>query len=60
MRYADLLLMAAECEVEIGSLQKAREYVSKVRARASVSPIKNGAINPANHKVLMKVHGQVK
>ncbi|MCU0324864.1 MAG: RagB/SusD family nutrient uptake outer membrane protein [Spirosomaceae bacterium] len=36
-RYADLLLMAAECEVEIGSLEKAREYVNLVRARAKAS-----------------------
>ena len=35
MRYADLLLMAAECEVEVGSLEKAREYVNMVRKRAS-------------------------
>jgi len=33
MRFADLLLMAAECEVEVGSLEKAREYVNYVRAR---------------------------
>ncbi|MCW5911194.1 MAG: RagB/SusD family nutrient uptake outer membrane protein [Cyclobacteriaceae bacterium] len=35
MRYSDLLLMAAECEVEAGSLEKAREYVNLVRTRAS-------------------------
>lgn len=35
IRYADLLLMAAECEVEIGSLEKAREYTNLVRARAA-------------------------
>ncbi len=35
IRYADVLLMAAECEVEVGSLEKAREYVNKVRARAA-------------------------
>jgi starch-binding outer membrane protein, SusD/RagB family len=34
MRYADLLLMAAECEVEVGSLDKAREYVNQIRKRA--------------------------
>ncbi|MGR3810448.1 RagB/SusD family nutrient uptake outer membrane protein [Jiulongibacter sp. NS-SX5] len=34
MRYSDLLLMAAEAEVEVGSLEKAREYVNMVRARA--------------------------
>lgn len=35
LRYADVLLMAAEAEVEIGSLEKAREYVNMVRERAA-------------------------
>ncbi|GAA4414285.1 RagB/SusD family nutrient uptake outer membrane protein [Nibrella viscosa] len=35
LRYADLLLLAAEVEVEVGSLEKAREYVNMVRKRAS-------------------------
>jgi hypothetical protein len=35
MRYADVLLMAAECEAEVGSLAKATEYVNLVRARAA-------------------------
>jgi hypothetical protein len=35
IRYAHILLWAAECEVEIGSLEKAREYVNMVRARAA-------------------------
>jgi hypothetical protein len=34
IRYADVLLMAAECEVEIGSLNKARDLVNQVRERA--------------------------
>lgn len=34
MRFADVLLMAAEAEVEVGSLEKAREYVNMVRNRA--------------------------
>lgn len=34
IRYADVLLWAAECEVEIGSLDKAQTYVDMVRARA--------------------------
>jgi len=32
---ADVLLWAAECEVEVGSLAKAEEYVNMVRARAA-------------------------
>lgn len=35
IRFADVLLMAAEAEVEIGSLDKARDYVDIVRARAA-------------------------
>ncbi|NUQ26353.1 MAG: RagB/SusD family nutrient uptake outer membrane protein [Saprospiraceae bacterium] len=35
IRYADVLLMLAECEVEIGSLERARELVNLVRARAA-------------------------
>lgn len=35
IRYADVLLWAAECEVEVGSLAKAEEYVNLVRARAA-------------------------
>jgi hypothetical protein len=33
MRFADLLLLAAECEVEVGSLPNAMSYVNMVRAR---------------------------
>ena len=35
IRFADVILMLAECEVEVGSLDKARQYVNEVRARAS-------------------------
>lgn len=35
IRYADVLLMAAECEIEVGSVEKARGYVNQVRARAA-------------------------
>jgi hypothetical protein len=35
IRYADVLLWAAEVEVEIGSLQKAEDYVNMVRTRAA-------------------------
>jgi starch-binding outer membrane protein, SusD/RagB family len=35
IRYSDVLLMAAECEIEVGTLEKAREYVNLVRARAA-------------------------
>jgi hypothetical protein len=35
IRFADVLLWASECEVEVGSLAKAEEYVNRVRARAA-------------------------
>jgi hypothetical protein len=38
MRYADVLLMAAECEVEMGGLDRARELVNEVRGRMADNP----------------------
>lgn len=35
IRFADVLLWAAECEIEVGSLEKAEEYVNRVRSRAA-------------------------
>ncbi|RCR69734.1 RagB/SusD family nutrient uptake outer membrane protein [Larkinella punicea] len=35
IRYADVLLMAAECEVEVGSLERARALVNQIRTRAA-------------------------
>ncbi len=35
IRFADVLLWAAECEVEVGSLETARALVNRVRARAA-------------------------
>lgn len=35
IRFADVLLMAAECEIEIGSLERARTYINMVRSRAA-------------------------
>lgn len=34
IRYADVLLMLAECEVELNNLERARELVNMIRARA--------------------------
>ncbi len=34
IRYAEVLLWAAECEVEVGSIDQARTYVNMVRTRA--------------------------
>ncbi len=51
MRFADVLLMAAEAEIEVGSLSKAREYINRVRTRAAASPVLNGAANAATYQV---------
>jgi hypothetical protein len=37
IRFADVLLWTAECEAEVGSLTKAREYVNLIRQRAKNS-----------------------
>ncbi|MFM1914016.1 MAG: hypothetical protein RIR51_1869 [Bacteroidota bacterium] len=54
IRYADVLLMAAECEVEVGTLEKAREYVNMIRTRAANSEgfVKNSnGTNAANYVI---------
>ncbi len=50
IRFADVLLMAAECEVEVGSLEKAREYVNQIRERAA-NPASFIAGSGANYQV---------
>lgn len=40
MRLADVVLMAAECAVELGDLSKALDYVNMVRERANTLPRK--------------------
>ncbi len=55
IRFADVLLMAAEAEIEAGSLEKAREYVNRVRARAADPGtwVKKGGSNAANYVIGM-------
>ncbi len=48
IRFADVLLMAAEAEIEVGSLETARQYVNRVRARAKASPL---ADSPSNYQM---------
>ena len=51
IRYADVLLMAAEAEIEVGSLAKALTYINMVRNRAAnpAGFVKDGAANAANY-----------
>jgi hypothetical protein len=53
IRFADVLLMAAECEVEVGSLAKAQEYVNMVRTRAANPDgrVKKGGVDAANYVI---------
>jgi hypothetical protein len=53
IRFADLLLMAAEAEVEAGTLEKAREYVNMVRTRAANPDgfVKKGATPAAKYVI---------
>ncbi len=51
MRLADIMLMAAECEVEIGSLEKARDYVNQIRTRAAKTVVMNGAAPAAKYVI---------
>ncbi|MDN5202161.1 RagB/SusD family nutrient uptake outer membrane protein [Fulvivirgaceae bacterium BMA10] len=41
IRFADVLLMAAEAEVELNNLGTALDYINRVRTRAMNSPVKN-------------------
>jgi starch-binding outer membrane protein, SusD/RagB family len=53
IRYADVLLMAAEAEIEVGSLTKALEYTNLVRARAAnpAGFVMKGATPAANYNI---------
>lgn len=53
IRYADVLLMAAEAEIEVGSLEKAREYTNLVRKRAAdpVGFVMQAGKAAANYKI---------
>lgn len=54
IRFADVLLMAAEAEIEVGSLETARTYINQVRSRAANSAywVKNSSgANAANYVI---------
>jgi starch-binding outer membrane protein, SusD/RagB family len=52
IRYAHVLLMLAECEVEVGTVDKAREYVNLIRKRAgNTAGFVQTAVNQANYKI---------
>lgn len=53
IRYADVLLMAAEAEIEIGSLTTALGYINQVRNRAANAAgfVKDGAVDAAKYVI---------
>jgi len=53
IRFADVILWLAEAEVESGSLERARQLVNQVRARAAnpASMVMDGAVPAANYFV---------
>ncbi|RZK47274.1 MAG: RagB/SusD family nutrient uptake outer membrane protein [Pedobacter sp.] len=53
MRFADVLLMAAEAEIEVGSLTTALTHINRIRTRAANSPVLNGATPAANYSVIV-------
>ena len=64
IRYADVLLMLAECEAEIGTPAEAAKYINEVRARPDVkmppvSPtIKEEAIAAVMHERAVELAGE--
>ncbi len=53
IRFADVLLMAAEAEVELGNLETARGYVNQIRTRAANPEgfVMDGATPAANYVI---------
>jgi hypothetical protein len=64
IRYADVLLMLAECEAEVGTPAQAASYINEVRNRASVSmpPVTltshDAAINAVMHEYAVEFAGE--
>jgi hypothetical protein len=57
MRWSDVLLMAAEAEVEVGSVDKALDYVNQVRNRAAGTSwwiYKNSPYDPSKSEYTVK------
>jgi len=50
IKYSDVLLMAAEAEIEVGSLARAQSYINQVRARAK-NPVSWVPDAPANYVI---------
>lgn len=53
IRFADVILWLAECEVEVGDINRARDLVNEIRARAAnpIGWVLDGTVPAANYKV---------
>lgn len=53
IRFADIILMLAETEAEVGTLAQAQTYVNLIRARAAIPAgwVQNGALPAANYVI---------
>jgi hypothetical protein len=51
IRFGDILLMAAEAEIEVGSLATAQTYINMIRTRAANSIVMDGAVPAANYQI---------
>lgn len=64
IRYADVLLMLAECEAEVGTPAQAAAYINMVRARPSVNmpavnpTTKNDALKAVMHERAVELAGE--
>jgi starch-binding outer membrane protein, SusD/RagB family len=65
IRYADVLLMLAECEVEVGTLAQAATYINMVRSRPGVAmpniatpATKNDGIKAVMHERAVELGGE--
>ncbi|MDH6358901.1 RagB/SusD family nutrient uptake outer membrane protein [Parabacteroides sp. PF5-9] len=57
IRYADVLLMYAECLIETGDLQEARTYINQIRARAAngyISAVDAATMEPATSSYVLE------
>lgn len=64
IRYAEVLLMLAECEAEVGTPAQAASYINEVRARPSVNmtavapTTKNDALKAVMHERAVELAGE--
>jgi starch-binding outer membrane protein, SusD/RagB family len=58
IRYADVLLMAAEANYQIGNTTVAQQYVNQIRSRAGVPPVSVNSINVIYNERRFELSGE--